>query len=110
MATFHAFIGALRPGTPSSFDGITYYHPVSADVLVLNNASVVQIPGNETNPGLAILSLSSIDGFVAGDDVNSLRRKLVANIRPQYPQIAANDTILAKWMSDVGLITLNLGL
>jgi hypothetical protein len=101
MATFTAFISGLRPGNPGSADSITYSYPVYADVIVMDSESVVQPVADSGNAWDGFLPLCSIDFFEVDDTVATLRVKLLANVRPQYPQIAEEDTLHVVWLDAV---------
>lgn len=106
MATYTAFCGSLRPGIPGSFDGETAYYPIYADVLVLDSQSKPVMVQNGPGPWQGFLQLSSVDSFAVSDTLTTMRQKVLGNLRNQYPQIKATDTIRAIWMDDGGLLAL----
>lgn len=106
MATYTAFCGSLRPGYPGSFDGETAYYPIYADVLVLDSQSRPVMVQNFPPPFSAFLQLASVESFSVNDTLATMRQKVLANLRPQYPQIKASDTIRTIWMDDGGLLAL----
>jgi hypothetical protein len=98
MATYTAFAGALRPGMPGSFDGETYYYPVYADVIVLDENDVVLSVADQGNDWTGLLTLSSTEPFEGTDDLSDLRRKVISNLRPQFPQITEDDDLKVVWL------------
>jgi hypothetical protein len=100
MATFTCFVGALRPSNPGNIDEFTFYYPILAEVLMLDADDVVQIPGDDPNMGLGLLELASTEPMEATDTLSDWRRKLMGNLRPQYPQIDVSDEIIVKYMDD----------
>lgn len=105
MATYTAFFGSLRPGPPGSYDNITYYYPVYADVIVFDPTGK-PLPWGSGGPWNCFLALASIDGMAAGDTLATLRTKVMANLRPQYPEILPADTVKAVWLDNGGLLSL----
>ena len=100
MATFTCFVGAIRPSNPGNIDEFTYYYPVIADVLMLDSNDVVLIPGDDVNLGAGLLELASTEPMESADTLTDWRRKIMDNLRPQYPQIDPMDEIVVKYMDD----------
>lgn len=105
MATFTAFLGALRPGT-ANYDGQNYFYPVYADVVILDSQSRPQSINDSGNAWQCYVTVFSDDPFLVTDTLATLRTKAMAGIRRQFPQIKATDSIKAVWLDDGGLLSL----
>lgn len=105
MATYTAFLGALRPGTPN-FDGQHYYYPVYADMVILNAQNQPQSVNDSGNDWQCHVEVFSDDPIVVTDTLVTLRAKVMSVVRRQFPQIKATDTVKAVWLDDGGLLSL----
>ena len=103
MATFHVFAGALRPGQPGTQDGIVFYYPVYADIVVLDESDEAIMPGDSPDTWTGYVTIGSSEPMEISDDMAAMRRKVLAGLREIYPQIDIADTIVTHWLDSPDL-------
>jgi hypothetical protein len=94
------FAGPVRPGWPGTSDGISWFFPAAADVMMLDEDGEGVPPHGEDAAWSVVFTLASAEGIEPGDGLADLRGKLARTVRAHYPRLAHDAAINVVWIGD----------